>query len=113
MPYLVFETQELAVEAEEKIVQNIREFLTLANSERVSENGLLLGRDYQTQEIVDRGITTRWAIPAEAEEGWYFSKPTAEQVDPIPLNVVLAGVDGVELSTLIPIHNYPELPALD
>ena len=110
MTYLVFETELEALEAEAKIVQNIREFLTLANSERLTVDGLLLGRDFHTQEITEQGITTRWAVPVECEEGWAFPKPTSSQVSPIPSNVVLSGVGGIESEYINPINHFPELP---
>ena len=97
MIYYVFNTEAEALSAEQQIVDNVRSWVAANVPEALSEDGTKLrGRNAKTGEFVD-AFTTRWAIPQQIADGrWVLSKPTAEKVAPIPVEVFISHITAIE-----------------
>lgn len=93
MLYYIFTTEQEALAAEQRIVDNVRTWVQANVPEALSEDGQSLrGRNAATLEFVDV-YTTRWAIPFQIPSGqWVFLKPTTEKTAPIPVEVFINAV---------------------
>lgn len=99
--FLIFETQELAQIACDRVFDNIRNWLMENYPIRVRPEGLISLNFDGTPNL--RAIpTTAWAEPLECEEGWSIPKPEQKDVGQVPIAVVLEGVGGEELSEITP-----------
>lgn len=97
MIYYVFNTEVEAQEAEQQIVDNVRNWVETNAPDALSSDGSKLrGRNAKTGKFVDV-YTTRWSIPQQIADGrWVFSKPTAEKVAPIPVEVFISHITAIE-----------------
>lgn len=97
MTYYIFETEADAVAAEQRIIDNVRNWVAANAPDALSEDGTKLkGRNAATGELVNV-YTERWAIPQQTVTGqWVFPKPTQEQTTPVPLAAFIADVVALE-----------------
>lgn len=95
MSYLVFKTELEAKLAQDKIVNNIRDFLISIESKALSDDGLLKGRRQNTLEVCEEGLTTKWSIVYPCSKGWAILLINKELVQPIPYEIILEGVGGL------------------
>lgn len=93
--YLLFETQELAQIACDRIFDNIKNWLMQYYPIRVRPEGLI-SLNFDGTPNLKATPTIKWADPIQCEEGWYISKPEQKDVGQIPIAVTLEGVGGIE-----------------
>lgn len=79
MEYLIFNTLEEAIAANNRIQQNIVGFLT-NNEPQAVKNGGLVGRNALTGKLEpDKCLTTTWADPIELDDGkWAIPRPSKD-----------------------------------
>lgn len=93
MPYFVFPTQGDAEAAEAAIIANVYAFASAHLPERVSQEPVgLYSYSAATGELrPDACVTTRWAAPFEAVEGWVF--PVPPDIPPMTSEQMTAGIN--------------------
>lgn len=98
MIYLRFLDEQSALIAEQKIIQNIRNFIEQRIPERATSDGLL---STDVKGNVNSGVvvTNKWATPEFNFElnAWIIPKPTQQEVGRVPIESVLNGVGGEEI----------------
>ena len=97
MGYFVFPTQNEAEAAEAAIVANVYAFASANLPERVSQSPVgLYSFSAETGELrQDACITTRWAVPFEAVEGWVF--PVPPDIPPMTSEQMTAGLEAAPI----------------
>lgn len=98
MIYYIFNSQSEANLAEQKIVDNIRNWVSINAPDALSEDGTKLkGRNASTGQLVEV-YTERWAIPQQTNDNkWVFPKPTIEKTSPIPVEIFLQNINAIEV----------------
>lgn len=92
MAHFLFDDKPSALAAEALICDNIRSFVAANIPDALTEDGSIRGRRVDTGEY-GPGVTSRWDDPRQTLDGrWAIQIPTKNEVAPIPLAVVLAGV---------------------
>jgi hypothetical protein len=106
--YLIFPSEEEALTAEATICENIRNWVSMAVPEAVTEDGAIRSRSANDGNFTD-AVTTRWAIPRETASGlWAFLAPSQESINPVPLEVAMNGISAIPAPE--PIWPEVELP---
>ena len=97
MTFYVFATKSAADAANDRITENVRQFVAANVPDALSDDGeRLRGRKADTGSLVDV-YTERWADPMQIADGrWVFAKPTQAKTAPLPVAVFLAGVTADE-----------------
>lgn len=98
MIYYTFNTEEEAMQAEQIIVNNIKNWIVINNPNALTSDGNgIKGKNAKTGEWDESAITNRWAIPEKTNlEKWVFLKPTQDKVSPIPIEIVLNNITALE-----------------
>lgn len=93
MGYFVFQTEQEAEAAEATIVANVYAFASVNVPERVSQSPVgLYSFSAATGKLrPDACVTTRWAVPFEAVEGWVF--PVPPDIPPMTSEQMTAGIN--------------------
>ena len=109
MTYLIFSTEADALAADQQIVTNVVTYAAANTPERLAPDQTIICYNAATGELaLDAQRIERWAAPVEYVEGWGFPKPEVDQVLPMTVAEVLAGVGGTEVSDVTPIEEpYP------
>ena len=104
MGYFVFQTEQEAEAAEATIVANVYAFASANVPERVSQSPVgLYSFSAETGELrQDACVTTRWAIPFEAVEGWVF--PVPPDISPMASEQMIAGISAEIVEAYTPIE---------
>ena len=99
-----------ALVADQQIVTNVVTYADVNTPERLASDQTIICFNAATGALApDAQHIERWAIPVEYVEGWGFPKPEDNQVQPMTVAEVLAGVGGTEVSNVTPIEE-PYLP---
>ena len=98
MTYLIFSTESEALAADQQIITNVVTYAAVNTPERLAPDQTIICYNAATGELApDAQHIERWAVPVEYVEGWGFPKPEANQVQPMTVAEVLAGVGGTEV----------------
>lgn len=100
--FLIFENEELAQAACDRIFNNIRNWLMVNLPIRVRPEGLT-SLNFDGTPNLKAAPTTKWAEPLKCEEGWAIPKPEQKDVGQVPIAIVLEGVGGEEVETIKPV----------
>ena len=98
MTYYFFDNEQDALNTEQKITENIKNWVIDNAPDALNEDGISLkGKNHKTGEWDSSVLTDKWAIPELTSTGkWVFIKPIQEKISPIPINIVLEGVTAEE-----------------
>ena len=92
----IFDTESDAIAGEQTITGNIREWVRANHPDSLTPEGHLRSRNAATGQLTD-WVTVRWATPWQRTDGkWVVTKPTANEVLPVPIDAVLDGVVAAE-----------------
>lgn len=94
MSYLVFSTEQLASQAQGRLVSNISQVVESVLPDRY-DNGELIGVDKNGTPQPHKARTTRWDVPRQCSEGWAIVEPTQDKLGVVPLAAAMTGVGGV------------------
>ena len=110
MAYVLFDTEQGALVAEAQAVTNVRAYVSVHAPERLSADGTLIGFNAASGDLApDSQHVERWAVPQQYVEGWAWRVPTIEDIDPMPVQSFMDGVEGVIVDdvTLLPSNDPP------
>ena len=109
MAYVLFSAEQDAQAAEAQAVDNARAFASIHAPERLSPDGTLIGFNAASGDLAPNAQhVERWAVPQQYVEGWAWPIPTFEDIDPMPVELFMDGVGGVEVNSVTPIVElYP------
>lgn len=109
MAYVLFSTEQEAQIAEAQAVVNARAFALIHAPERLSADGTLIGFNAASGNLdPDAQHVERWAVPQQYQEGWAWPIPTFKDIDPMPVELFMYDVGGVEVNSVTPIaETYP------
>ena len=111
MTYLIFSTEADALAADQQIVTNVVTYAAANTPERLAPNQTIICYNAATGALApDVQHIEHWAAPVEYVEGWGFPKPEVDQVLPMTVAEVLAGVGGTEVSDVTPVLPPLEYP---
>lgn len=93
----VFDSEQMAVAANDRIGANVRDWVLQNVPGALSADGeRLRGRNAATGQFVDV-FTERWAVPQNTTSGrWVFPKPMQNETFPIPVQVFVNGINAEE-----------------
>jgi hypothetical protein len=96
MSYYIFNTEQEALDAENLICSNIRNYVITLSPDLVTLNGEIRSRSAKTRELTD-AVTSRWAVPRITNDGkWAFPVPTQQEIYPVPLDNVLIDITAIQ-----------------